>query len=353
MIELRDDSLVFTFPEVHPQACLRIDFQRTLRIPDDDNDYPLPPGLGKFPIRHVDDFPQRVPERWLAHGGVMLPMYQSEAMWLNFDTDRIELQGHYPFAIMIATGKSNAVSGKPWDEALHRSPQDYVVSPKQPWLDGYCVEQGVIRQFVAMPLGAGYTAEEQLTGAAEHGGVQIMVYPMKREVFEELFPKQEPPPESSDFFEEAPSDALSCCCAAEASPFRRVAEIGLAPGGRMRQEIYDDPYRLSDWDTAHTGRCFVHIANSMVWRAITGQNPPTVPPTAADYSRRGLPWFDYYDDSATAIGGSALLQRLKSIVQLGAEKGHVPLPENESAPTDRVVTLRKGLQPGQVREGSF
>ena len=111
-----------------------------------------------------------MPERWLQHGGIMLPMYQSEAMWLNFDASYIDRQGTYPFAIKIATGKSNAVSGKPWAEKLRRRPQDYVVAPEQPWLDGYCVEKGVIRQFVAMPLGAGYTAEEQLTGEAEHGG---------------------------------------------------------------------------------------------------------------------------------------------------------------------------------------
>lgn len=31
-------------------------FQRTLRIPDDGTVYPLPPGLGAFPIRRVRDF---------------------------------------------------------------------------------------------------------------------------------------------------------------------------------------------------------------------------------------------------------------------------------------------------------
>ena len=33
-----------------------INFQRTLRIPDDDKTYPLPPGLGKFPIEKVQDY---------------------------------------------------------------------------------------------------------------------------------------------------------------------------------------------------------------------------------------------------------------------------------------------------------
>ncbi len=40
------------------------------------------------------------------------------------------------------------------------------------------MQKGVIRQFVAMPLGEGYTAEEQITGQAEFGGMQIEIFPM-------------------------------------------------------------------------------------------------------------------------------------------------------------------------------
>lgn len=75
MIELTDDNLVFSFPEVHPQAKLTISLQRTLRIPDDGNAYPLPPGLGNFPIRHIDDYANRLPDTWLRRGGVIVPMY--------------------------------------------------------------------------------------------------------------------------------------------------------------------------------------------------------------------------------------------------------------------------------------
>ncbi len=44
----------------------------------------------------------------------------------------------------------------------------------------------------------------------------------------------------------------------------------------MRQEIYEDPFDLNDWEIDQKSRCFVHIANSLVWRAITGEAPPTV-----------------------------------------------------------------------------
>jgi hypothetical protein len=36
-------------------------------------------------MKHVDDFAEKVPSPWLEHGGVMLPMYQSEALWLSFN----------------------------------------------------------------------------------------------------------------------------------------------------------------------------------------------------------------------------------------------------------------------------
>lgn len=92
----------------------------------------------------------------------------------------------YPCAGKIAAGKINAATGEDWRDDLSKTPQDYVVLPGRPWLDGFCVAKGQIRQFVAMPLGEGYTAEEQLTGKAEHGGVQIVVYPMKAKAYEKI-----------------------------------------------------------------------------------------------------------------------------------------------------------------------
>jgi hypothetical protein len=47
-----------------------ISFQRTLRIPDDGREYPLPPGLGEFPVCRVADYAGRVPEAWRERGGL-------------------------------------------------------------------------------------------------------------------------------------------------------------------------------------------------------------------------------------------------------------------------------------------
>jgi len=338
MIELKRDNLNFTFPDVHEDARLTLNFQRTLRIPDDGSTYPLPPGLGTFPVAHVDDFADTVPGSWLEHGGVMLPMYQSEALWLMFS-------GEYPMAVKVATGKINAVTGDEWSDGLHSGPQDYMVTPTQPWLDGYCVEKGYIRQFVAMPLGAGYTAEEQITGEAEFGGIQVIAYPMKAEAWERLR-RTLHRRQVSFAMEEMLSDDL-------AAPVGAAFEMGLAPGGRMRQEIYDDPHGIEVWDREHAGRCFVHIASSLAWRAITGKHPPTTPATAKRYSQHGLPWFEYYRDDASALDGAQRLADLKSVREVGDEKGDVPLPESESATPENVVHIRAGLKRDQVREGAF
>lgn len=322
MITLERDRMTFRFPEVHPGARCGIEFQRTLRIPDDDRDYPLPAGLGRLPLRHLDDFANRLPQEARHRGGVVMPMHQAEAMWVNFGSG---WDSSYPCAVKIAAGKVCAVSGEPWSDRLGADPQNYLVVPGQPWLDGYCVEKGIVRQFVAMPLGEGYTAEEQLTGAAKHGGLQLSVCPMKRDVYEKFFAVRF----------RAEEEVVGVCYSLGPAQ----DHMGLAPGGRMRQEIYDDDYGPDAWDRQHTSRCFVTIANSMQWLAITGERPPTDPPTARQYADAGLPWFDYYDGDRTATPGSETLAGLRSVTRTGQEKGESPLPGNDPIDVAEVVRL--------------
>jgi hypothetical protein len=265
-----------------------VDFQRTLRIPDDGREYPLPPGLGRFPIRRVADHADRVPAAWRDHGGVLLPMYQREAMWLNFD-------GAYwrPNAIQVAVGKVNAISGRPWTEALE--PDGYCVVPQQPWLDGINAGDGFIRQFVAMPLGTGVTVEGQVTGKEEHGGLQILCFEPKPGRF----------PDTPPYAERV---EMAYAVAASAP-----AEMGLAAGGRMRQKIYPDPHGLDTWDPDNQGRVFVHIVNSQLWTQITGEPVPPTPVDVRTYIEAGLPWFDVYDDGLGDISPPDALKGVSSV----------------------------------------
>lgn len=331
MVELQGETLTFRFPEVHEKARCTLSFQRTLRIPDDNRAHALPPGLGDFPLHHVDDHAERLPSRWRDHGGVFMPMYQAEAVWISFGS------GSYPMAVKVAAGKIDALTGDPFRNGLTERPQDYLVVPAQPWLDGFCVRKGLIRQFVAMPMGRGYTVEEQLSGAAEHGGLQIVVYPMKAEFYEEI---------RRSWLADLAAPAAPICCEA------RPAEMGLAPGGLMRQEVYEDEHGIAAWEHGVRSRCFVHLLNSAQYRAVTGAAPPHEPPTAAAYTRAGLPWFEYYDADRAALEGAPRLERLDSVAVRTVKEGEEPLDGASAEPKPRQIR-RLGPKRHAVREGAF
>ena len=136
---------------------LTIAFHRTLRIPDDGRTYPLPPGLGHFPIRRVVDYADRVPFTWGKESDLFIPMYQREAMWIGFTGADWK-----PNAVTVEAGRVNAVTGDVDSGGTLSEPQNYLACPPQVWLDGFKTAENVIRQFVAMPLGEGYSIEQPL-----------------------------------------------------------------------------------------------------------------------------------------------------------------------------------------------
>lgn len=125
--------------------------------------------------------------------------------------------------------------------------------------------------------------------------------------------------------------------------------MGLAPGGRMRPHIEQDPYGLDAWDQRHTSMCFVAIANSAQWMVISGERPPTEPPTAKDYTERGLPWFEYYGSDQTSIPGSDKLEDIASVAQHTQEAGEAPQPHTETIDVPHVIPVG-GARRRQVRE---
>jgi hypothetical protein len=319
---------------------LSIAFHRTLRIPDDGGHYPLPPSLGHFPVHRVEDYTARVPEPWRAHGGVFIPMYQREAAWLSFDAPHWR-----PQALKVAVGMVNAVSGDPWSEAIvARREQDYLVCPPQPWLDGINAGDGIVRQFVAMPLGMGYTVEGQLTGDERFGGIQLVSFAAKPGFFRET-----PPPERR-FEGFAPLAAP-----AAAVDSLGGGEMGIAAGGRMEQSIYPDPHGPDTWDNSQTGRVYVHIVNSMLYEQITGRKAPDTPVTARTYAEHGYPWFDLYDEHLGDVDPSEALAGVKSVKEMDAEKGFKPQQDDDpvDVPDHVVRKLHVSTPTGVVRDGDW
>ncbi len=327
MLQVKTDGERLRFGEA-----VTVRFMRTLRIPDDGKDYPLPPGLGEFPIYRVDDYADRVPETWRRHGGVFIPMYQREAMWLSFSA-----RWWKPNAVKVGVGKINAVSGRPWNEGLCGRPQDYIVCPDQPWLDGIHAGKGFIKQFVAMPLGMGYTVEGQMTGKEEFGGVQFKVFEPKPG----RFPDEPPEPVHRE-------DAV-----AYSAPSSVSCDMGIGTGGRMRQKVYRDTYGIDTWDTTNTGRVFVHIVNSQAFREITGHEAPPSPISARYYTEAGMPWFSLYDEHKAGLEAGAF-DDVQSVKEMDQQHGFASQQDDASidVPGHQVVSCHQE-DPDAVRDADW
>jgi hypothetical protein len=116
-------------------------------------------------------------------------------MWIDFGCKNDDVRD---YMIKIYAGGINVISGERANEdagtRLRRqaklacqyngtsstSPlQDYIVVPSQLWLDGIADSNGTVRQFLAMPLGSGYSIESQITGIDAAGGLQFESTPSK------------------------------------------------------------------------------------------------------------------------------------------------------------------------------
>lgn len=106
-------------------------------------------------------------------------------MWIKFVSEK-------PYAIQLFVGSVNAVSGEPIVETNptklrqpridSKAVQDYMVLPEQKWIDGIAIAPGVVRQFVAMPVGSSYSIERQITGEESVAGISFLVRPRMVEI---------------------------------------------------------------------------------------------------------------------------------------------------------------------------
>jgi ubiquitin len=158
---------------------LEIYFRRTVRVPESGKPNNLPPGLGAFSLYNVAEFSRVLPQDMVEKGGLFFAMYQREAMWLQFTSNK-------KFAIRIYVGGVNGITGEPMIPNMAtllkrqngvEKKQDYIIVPEQPWVDGIATGPGIVKQFVAVPYGSGYSIEHQITGSETTGGIQFEVIP--------------------------------------------------------------------------------------------------------------------------------------------------------------------------------
>jgi tetratricopeptide (TPR) repeat protein len=331
------------FDEIRVGRHAKIAFNRTLRVPEDGKSYPLPAGMGRLPIHRVEDYAENVPSSWLKEGGYFIPLYQSEALFLEFNGPE-----WHPSIAKVCVGKINAITGESYSENLSAHKQDYVVIPEQRWLDGINSGNGVVRQFVAMPLGKGYTIEAQISDEEIHGGFQLLFM----DAAEGIFPDRDPAinlliekiqkarlqslyddhylnnKEKELYYlvfgkpvNSRPLPVDSDVRFLPASPLASSPAMGIAAGGSIKQMIISDSYGHDTWDT-NTRRCItIRLINSLVYRQVTGKNPPTEPITREEYEFRQIPWFSHYEDSTPKVSASSLFKRILGVSDIDKRRG--------------------------------
>jgi hypothetical protein len=279
-----------------------ISFKRTLRIPEDGKQHKAPPNFGAFPIYRVEDHPDRLPARWNREGGAFIPMYQREGLYIRFDNE----SPWRPYAVKIAIGGINAVSGEAHTNKLREDPQDYLVCPPQLWLDGFNTGHNTISQFLAMPLGLGYTVEASLTDSEEVGGMQITVFAPKPGIFPDAPPAKTTVTRPTAFGKISGAES---------------AAMGLGAGGVINQKILPDLHGFKTWDQSNFAQVDVHILNSAQFELITGLEPPPTSINEETYAENKFPWFPLYGEILQGdVDPSELLAAAKTVAETDAEQ---------------------------------
>ncbi|KAF4460083.1 integral membrane [Fusarium albosuccineum] len=341
---------------------LKITFHRTIRVPDNDETNDLPPSMGHFPLFSASDYAKKLPPNMAMKGGLFFPMYQHEAMWIEFESNKC-------YAIKIYVGNVNAISGEPATETAATSLrrrnllknnvniQDYVVVPGQKWLDGIAVELGKVRQFVAMPVGSGYSVEAQATGEETTAGLQFEIIrldpPLRKSEPDEgytisIFISDEKtmdlsvnPSTTLGYVRGLVADAMglpvndlrllyagkhldynktlhslgitsgATLCSWERLFAGGCSEMALAVGGRIRQNINE--HRKTTRQKTNTITFNVQILNSASFQSVTGRAPPPTPISAETYASYGFPFFTLSEEPTSVSGDFSSVQSIGQI----------------------------------------
>ena len=325
MIELEDNKLLISFPDVHKDAHATIEFNRTLRIPNDGQDYLLPPRTYNFELRSAEDNASTATS-WKAKSGAKIPMYQSEALQIAF-------KGDYPIAVKVGIDGINAVDGSSWlggfqpTKSIRAYPQrtvlinqNYIIISKQRYLVYFCNDNGLLGQLVAAPNGLDETTNEQTDGSIAVRELLIEAFPLGANKWEEILEKRCAHKEKIEKFGESTAKYISNeeyeldidRLFTNSNPKHYVKR----GRGKMRQIQWLDPYESCNWNVDSSSSYWFKICNTQEWEQMTTEKPTHPPFSAKDYVHEGLPWFKHYSEKPTLMRCKILEALSKSYLKL-------------------------------------
>ncbi|KAL8876910.1 MAG: hypothetical protein Q9192_008778, partial [Flavoplaca navasiana] len=118
----------------------------------------------------------------------------------------------------------------------------------------------------------------------------------------------------------------------------KKAELGIAPGGLIKQCIIEDPYPESMWDIGRAISFNVQILNSQLFSQVTGMPPPATPISAQTYASEGIPFFDIYNETSTIVGG---FDGIRSVGAIDAKLSTMDSDANDSDGSHTLVGADK------------
>ncbi|KAF7943367.1 hypothetical protein EAE96_011294 [Botrytis aclada] len=310
---------------------MEISFHRTIRVPDDGKNYQLPPDLGEFPIFSIDDYAEKLPVNIVRKGGVFVPIWQREALWIKFHaykTSRFAVKV-FVDGINVLSEESRHCEIEPVEPVAESDvKQDYLVVPGQRWLDGVVRTNGTVMQFVTVPTGSGYSVEAQITGVDKIAGLQFEIIP-----FREILSVEEGMivhlvlnvrggfdyANSSSWEKKQLQKTMEREDEKrEKEEYERNYELTLAPGGSIHQAIRRDYFDKDRYDEKNAVMFNVQFLAPKTFHLVTGTPPPQTPVSAESYAKHGYPFFEMYNEPRAITGTFGEL--LKSVGDIDKEK---------------------------------
>jgi hypothetical protein len=244
--------------EVIFDSRLCVSFQRTRRLPAEGGPFPPPNSLRALPVHDTAAYRAHLPTEWISRPSIFLPVVPGEAFWIGFRGSQSK-----PSAVKVTFDELDAISGTLRREGLHNDPQDYIVCPPQPSLDGIYASGHLARQFVATEV-----REREGNMTALRPPMRMLVYDPKEGRFSgTLAAGPRPTPDILHFPE----------------------LVRVQQGSLVEQGILPDPHGAECWDQTHFGSLSVYWLNPEDYYLVTGQESPAPASASEGYQGYLLP----------------------------------------------------------------
>jgi len=288
MLELEPEYLTVRAEACHPEAVAGVRFQRALRLPAGRPPYESVRSDAFHLPRPLNDHFEDLDFDWLLRSNqCVICLTPSESVTMEFAAPSA-----YPFAVMVSIGRHDALTGKPADGTLARTPQNYLSLTCQNWLDSWLNADGEAHDFVTPWTAPPEAAALPAPAVDESDCISISFVPMKADAFQRR---------CQDIDQNAGRQVYGAPDFAE-----RFSETHML-SGRMRYEmqqgdawdagiVYPDPFDANEWDIDHAALIAVTMVGPTAWQALTGEvaDPALFGPDI--YEQAGVPWDASYAD---------------------------------------------------------